>query len=648
MDLLKILDTKPIPGIIDAKSLQISGNVSGNYWLPTTMNLYQKELTDQIVSLHYSDILRCFETNDYKEDVVLQSMETMCLNSQYVATHPFLLIDHYMPKSLITKDVPVHLAETSGKFTALRDLVNILQNYETNTAIVCRPGRTIDLLEALLFGSKVNIKRYDGSSIKVKQKPRSFSSTFHLFPSDGLDLEKYPIKAIEQFNMLIALDPSVDENNPAIQIILKHKRNITGSDTKAPIVRMVSINSIDHCDLYFSKQFEKESKEKLECITAAVVVLRDRVGILPPDLRPIYSQRLRYLVDWLEDSSLAWPLPDVYAIKRYTSMDVERSLLIEVNYSQTEDSLEAAFSNNKKRRRIVDDRENMKGEGIFSFYDIKRVQNDYSSNPLKQNMTQLTGITTANKIKGCDYHLSSGILTHKLIQSMDQVYIDIKRQNQELQDFSKMEPVQEGHAELLIKEKKEVHEKKKRAIEKISENLTKAEKLDSENKKLHKSIEILEGHIVKDLKSLGEMADDHAILKVLFIKSRELKEDVAKEQRIMHSKFSEKEYMQEEINRAETAIQDSKNEIEKAALETSELHKKLEEDFTFNRSKKSDIILIIDELKELIHKETETYSFLEKKLSKTLEKLNNLPTSRIRASNGHANGSSARKQKSRM
>ena len=76
MNLLKILDTKPIPSIMDSKMLGATGNVSGDYWLQTTMNLYQKELTDQIVSLHYSDILRYFETSDYKADVVVESMKT--------------------------------------------------------------------------------------------------------------------------------------------------------------------------------------------------------------------------------------------------------------------------------------------------------------------------------------------------------------------------------------------------------------------------------------------------------------------------------------------------------------------------------------------------------------------------------------------
>lgn len=70
----------------------------------------------------------------------------------------------------------------------------------------------------------------------------------------------------------------------------------------------------------------------MENVTAAMVILRDRLGTLPPDLRPIYSQKLHYLVEWLENPTVPWPLPDIYPLKQYTSMDVERSLLTEVHF----------------------------------------------------------------------------------------------------------------------------------------------------------------------------------------------------------------------------------------------------------------------------------------------------------------------------
>ncbi|EDO18364.1 hypothetical protein Kpol_1013p36 [Vanderwaltozyma polyspora DSM 70294] len=649
MDLLKILDTKPVPGIVDAKTLDISGNTSGDYWLPTTMCLYQKELTDQIVSLHYSDILRYFETNDYKEDVVLQSLETMCLNSQYVATHPYLLIDHHMPKSLVKKDLPMHLTETSGKFAALRDLVNILQEYENNIAIICRKGRTMDLLEALLLGNKVNIKRYDGNLIKSKQKPRKCSSSFHLFPSTDLQFRKFPIQINDEFDIVIALDPSVDSTDQDIQYILKYRRDKNTSNRKAPLIRMIAINSIDHCDLYFNKKYKNGSKEQLEYKTAAVVVLRDRVGILPPDLRPIYSQKLNYLVEWIENPTLPWPLPDVFAIKEYTPMDVEKSLLTEVNYSNTEDYLEAAFTTNRKRGRAPEDRDANKECNIPSFYDVKRVQNDYSTNPLKQNMTQLTGITTANGLDSIDYHLSSGILTHKLIQSINEVYKGIQRQYDEIKDYKDVQSIQLNHENYLKDEQSKMKTKYEDANSKKDSNISTSTVLDTEGTEIHNRIDTLDKKNEADLKTLEEKGESYKNLKEIYLKQKELKDNLEKEERLKISRDSEKEYMQKEISRAENAIQECNDEISKIDIEMAELSTNLEDKFTSYREKTEKVQEKISNLKKSINNEENDLINLKEKLRKTLMNLNNLPTPRIRVSNGNNNGneSSSRRYKNR-
>ena len=519
MDLLKILDTKPVPTIVDSQILGVSGDVSGDYWLPATMCLYQKELADQIVSLHYSDILRYFETDDYKEDVVLESMRTMCLNSELVATHPFLLIDHCMPKSLITRDIPAHLAETSGKFTVIRDLINLVQKYETNTAIVCRPGRTMDLLEALLLGNKINIKRYDGQSIKSKaKKPRDFPCTCHLFPSSGYDAERFPIVERHQFDMLLCVDPSVDTSRDYIQRILRHARTRGRSKRnsalqRAPIVRVATINSVDHCYLFFSKRYPVTSRIFLERVTAGVCVLRDSVGTLPPDLRPIYSQHLRYLVEWLENPRIPWPLPDIYPVKNYTSMDVERSLLSEVRFNQI-DNLEDAFAvNAKKRTRTKADYQSdlevsstnrnfaiplnhshhggnrdETSSSQPSFYEVKRLKNDYSTNPTKQDMTQLTGITTGNgDSTNLNYHLSSSILTHKLVQAIGQVYVDIDEQVRELAVYKSLDTVEAEHLRYYTGEYEAMQNKLKDCVSSIEKSKLLSEELllkNSESLKL--------------------------------------------------------------------------------------------------------------------------------------------------------------------
>lgn len=637
MDLLKILDTKPVPAIVDARTLGISEDTSGDYWLPTTMSLYQKELTDQIVSLHYSDILRYFETKDYKEDVILQSMKTMCMNSAYVATHPYLLIDHYMPKSLITKDIPVHLAETSGKFTALRDLINLVQEYETDTAIVCRPGSTMDLLEALLLGNKVFIKRYDDHSIKSKQKPRNFSCTCHLFPSSDLDLKKHPINTSRQFDMLISLDPTVDTEREEIQAILRYKRDSKRSESHAPIVRLVTINSIEHCELYFGKLYPKSSRNFLESVTAAVVVLRDRVGTLPPDLRPIYSQNLRYLIEWLENPSISWPLPDVYSIKRYTSMDVERSLLTEVHYSQIEDELEAAFSSGKKRGRSKGERESLKNPEMGSFYQSKRLKNDYTTNPFKQDMAQLTGISTADDASNTDYHLSSGILTHKLIQSIGQTYVDLEGQTQELLSYVNIDPIQQEHVNLLESEKMAIDEKLRVSVAQERKNIKESEEVDKLNDETREAIEKIGFGIDQLLRTIASKGDKYSNLERLFSTFSDLGEKISREESLSRSKDAEKEYTEKESERAAGSLQESKKEIESCTLEFTKLQNELEQHFEATINEREEKSQSIRNLKPLIEEEKSRYDELTSKVGDMLETLNSIQTTRVRVPNGKNN-----------
>lgn len=639
MDLLKILDTKPIPAIVDARTLGISEDTSGDYWLPTPMCLYQKELIDQIVSLHYSDILRYFETKNYEEDVIVESMKTMCRNSAYISTHPYLLIDHCMPKSLITKDIPAHLAETSGKFTVLRDLITLVQEYETHTAIVCRPGRTMDLVEALLLGKKVNIKRYDSHSIKSKQKPRNFACTCHLFPSENLDLKKHPLRHSRQFDMLICLDPTVDTETSEIQHILQFQRDARRSESRAPTVRLATINSIDHCELYFGRTYKKDSREFLENVTAAAVVLRDRVGTLPPDLRPIYSQNLRYLIEWLEDPSISWPLPDVYCIKKYTPMDVESSLLTEVHYSQIEDELEAAFRSGKKRGRSKNDKESSKMAEIDSFYQLKRLQNDYTTNPIKQDMAQLTGISIATETASTDYHLYSGILTHKLMQSIGQNYMDLELQRQELKSYADMNTIQESHQQFFESELKSMGDKVSENCSLVSLNLHKSEEIEGLNIKKCKNIDAISADIDDTLAKLQSKGETYVFLRSLYLEYDGLKGRLDKEKNQSISKDTEKEYTSKECERADKSIEESLKEIDDNNTRLSHSKTEFQSKCAMAHEEKNKVLNSIENLNASIKTEESKYKQLENNLKEVVSRLNSLPTPRARVSNGKSNSS---------
>ncbi|CCH59323.1 hypothetical protein TBLA_0B04890 [Henningerozyma blattae CBS 6284] len=656
MNLLKILDTKPIPAIVDARTLGVSGNTSGDYWLPTPMCLYQKELTDQVISLHYSDILRYFETSHFQEDVVLESLRTMCYNSELVATHPYLLIDHYMPKSLTGKDIPNHLSEFSGKFTVLKDLIAILQEYEADTAIVCRPGRTMDLVEALLMGLKVNIKRYDGNTVKSKQykaKQKTFSCTCHIFPSTDYDSKKIPIEASLQFNCVITLDPSVDTNTKAFRKIRNYGKDTTtqdGSDN-SPIIRLTTINSIDHCKLFFknknsngstSNSNTNKDKDKLgdedlktlENITAGIVVLRGRVGILPPDLRPIYSQKLSYLIPWIENTQLPWPLPDIYPIKEYNSVDVEISLLTEVHYKQVEDELEAAFGRKTRGRNNNSNNTGSTKNGkledtVLPFYMLKRLKNDYSTNPTKQDMTQLTGITTANSKMGNMYHLSSGILTHKLVQEIGQIYVELDLQNKEINGYIQTNLIEEDHVQNFQEEYKKMNTKVEQALLTDSNNKQRSQEIFNENKQKLTEIEKLKETFEKMKELLKNKNND---LFESYSKQLSLQDDIRHKESQLNSNRTEKEYMEKEFNRAEASKNDSEIEIEKLTNEINEYANIIKTKLENVTKNGSGLHESINKLNDRREQQISSFKVSEINLGNVVHDLHKIPTPRIRTS----------------
>lgn len=632
MDLFKILDTAPEPTIVDARTMGVAEDTSGDYWLPTPMCLYQKDLTDQIVSLHYSDILKYFETKDYKEDLVFQSMKTMCLNSELVATHPYLLIDHFMPKSLLAKDIPQHLSDSSGKFNVLRDLITLVQGHKFDILIVCQSGRSMDLLEALLLGNKVHIKRYDGSSIKIKQKQRNFLCTCHLFPYIPTNTKKHRIGPEILPNLIICIDPTIDITQLGIQQ-LTQKRKVKHSRNTVPIIRLTTINSIDHCRLFFSKTLEKESNEYLVKVSAAVVVLRDIVGTLPPDLRPIYSQNLRYLTNWIENRSLPWPLPDVYPIKVYTSIDVEKSLLTEVHYTQSDDPLKNAFQSERKRCRKNDERNNKDNSKQASYYQMKRLKNDYSTNPLKQNFQHISDISSRLSTNDMDYNVSSGILTHAFIQSIGTIYERLQRQLMELHDFELFSDIQNNHQAKLNDDFKKVKCQLGDLIASQEDNEKQIQDIFLVSKETKEHINSLENDINDLYCLLDSHSPIHSELRCIFDDLIKYEDNIKKEKRLHDIKKDEQLYIKNEIERANNAVKDSKIERSYISNVITELEAKIEQALLNEKSKENEIATLIDSLNERIVEEEALLNHHYTQISYIMKQLKDVQPSKIRYSN---------------
>lgn len=434
MDLLSILDGTPEPPIVDLHLEQV--NNSGEYNLPTPMFEFQKELTDQIVSLHYPDILKYCETNDTTE-LIVKSLEICVDNCMLVATHPYLLIQHYMPKNLGIRDIPAKLAETSGKFNVLKDLINVIilnsvLNLQKNVGIVMKnDSRVFDLVEALILGCSgpKSIQRYVGNNVKKessrggKNSKDSKQTTIHLIPHDGMVTKNESEFKSAKFNALIVLDGYVDTDSA----FFKGLRTQNRRGEESVLIRLIPVNTIEHCLLHY-KDF-KDSDSYLYKLISCIVCMRDQIGNLQPDLFPIYNQNLTYLSHTFFDhvfrrdlrSFPVWPLPELPNIPKFSATDVERSLLTEVVYHYTPyDSNETANETSPKKK---------------SYYETKRLQSEYVSNPLKNDYNALSGIHNHDQL-WAKTEKDRSILSHKLILQLNTGYLSLSKVEEEYNAYT--------------------------------------------------------------------------------------------------------------------------------------------------------------------------------------------------------------------
>ncbi|VEU24182.1 DEKNAAC105383 [Brettanomyces naardenensis] len=614
MDLLKILDAKPEPQVVDEDHFIIDPTyqLSNHYKIATPMSDFQKELMDQIVSLHYSDILKFFERIDdnnkvltaTQERIIMDSLQTMLTNAQLVASHPYLLIDHYFPKSLTNRDLPKRLAETSGKFQILSDILNVLDSIynprdrsdrsrhsrkSVNLGIVAKEGKTLDLIDSLCTGSRCYLKRYSGVKVRdssSKQKENmKLHLTVHLFPSSMENLNKKELPKedegdVLQLDYLILFDITGDVNNK------KLRKYMVSGLTK--VIQLVPIYSVDHIALYFRHLVDDRNyNDYLKPVVAAIVVMRDRVGQLPPILKPVYTNHLQYLMEWFRDPIMTkWPLPDMPEIPTFNGKDVEHSLLTEVkfNFDNKDFLKEEAESHGEQPKElnlnfnfaggktqmvshIVQPRFCGKDQNKLDFYEEKRWQKKYLTNPLNGDYYKLTGISR-------EIHQNE-VLTHTLIYSLNMKMASLEQVNMEVKTFDEVFESRMRSFRVMRLEYSKMAKDLEEMESRVKKKTSKIESMD-------KLVEELKGKInelKEGISKIVELEDSELGKKWIGLdtESVECREEISKLQEHIESNGNEVKYMKEEIERAEKSISESRASMEKKQEQVIELERKINE-----------------------------------------------------------------------
>ncbi len=616
MDLKRILDAKPEPQVIDKEHFFIDPTyqASNNYKILTPMSDFQKELTDQIVSLHYSDILKFFErSGDDKEhdeltqtnkEIILDSLHTMLNNDQLITSHPYLLIDHYFPKSLTNRDLPKRLAETSGKFQVLNDILDILDSvynpkdkndhskdrYKSiNVGIVAREGKTLDLVNSLCTGAKCYLKRYSGVKVRdssAKQKAHmALNLTVHLFPSTMENLNEKELPNEEEgenlnLDFLILFDITADASNEKLRKYLNFETRV---------LQLVPIYSVDHIALYFRDRIsERSNDDYIRRVVAAVVSMRGSVGQIPTILKPVYTSHLKYLTDWFKQPhNIDWPLPDIPDIPIFRGKDVEHSLLTEVKFNfdnkdflkeeaeSKEESKELNLNFNfgsgktKMVSHIVQPRYCGKNEKKLDFYESKRWQKKYLTNPLNSDYYKLTGISK-------EIHQDE-VLTHTLIYSLTMKMAALQSTNIELKMFDDTFESRMREFAVMRKEYSRMSKKAKDMQASVASKALAIEDLDSMIEKLKKELSTEKENVSKLVDSFTNEEYKSTSKKWICLDqaATECNAKIARMQRKIESNNTEMKYMKEEMLRAKKSVEESTVQFDQKQAYARQLGEKI-------------------------------------------------------------------------
>lgn len=596
MDLGKILDGTPEPTVVKP-SLLLNGetaNTSGDYALPVPMTEFQKTLADQVISAHYSEILKFFETND---STVVDSLNTLYVNSQLVATHPYLLVDHYLPHNMLLKDVPHRLAAASGKFKVLGDILELVRDLKLNVALVSRPGKSFDLIEAFVLGRFVNYRRHSGAYLREMAPLDADYSTVHLIPSSQFDGSYRP--GADRFDVVLAFDATVDPSDAYVQAIRTAQRT-----TLAPVVRLVPLNSVEHA-IVKTRAHAGDLGEGLVLrrVLAALVVLRGKIGAIPSELRPVYGGGLRYLAPWFRDPSGPWLLPDIPDIREYTAADVERSLLTEV--------YETPYNATPPKR---DDADSERG----SYYEAKRLKRE-------TDVVAAADGAAAGKTFDTDRERTSHVLTHALLRRLD----DLVRENGRLS-------AEVGSFRATASERQR---KLEDAFEELGAKVTRIEELESAVTLSQRRADRAQGDTDRARAAQQKAEDalesvrqdlqkdaDKATLSSQRERITELEAELARANDRLASKDKDIEYARSEYQRASAAAVEARAEIATLQQENADLRVKADAEFVRLRQLTMDDqrVAAEDHAKELAAR----VEFLEEQLKRVSE--NDKSTSRSR------------------
>jgi hypothetical protein len=237
-----------------------------------------------------------FLTDDVFDASLVKDIDSMIEDLDRLCNHQDLIVDDFSTQKLESVERQAKWAENiSTKCIFLAEFLALMQTEEKQIAILVRPGRMLEILEALFVwhGFVYNRADQSGYAGNTSGGPMKIS----LIPTEG------NILGFDPPSIVIAFDSTY----PSFPYLKELRTNPTFQNKPVPLLSLIVTHSIEHLEKCFDKNLDPiERKIKLvSCLTQ----IGDGVGKLSSEYHvpPMAAKAVaEYLIHGAREGT--WPL----------------------------------------------------------------------------------------------------------------------------------------------------------------------------------------------------------------------------------------------------------------------------------------------------------------------------------------------------
>lgn len=400
MNLSSLMESTPatenqVAGYFSSKETLRKETLEKVYYLPVGLSAVQRDLYEILIKLHKNSIIRQLREgeddfaaaytngNSTEQDDSLPPLSDDDLqnllyrNMTLISNHPYLLVEHYMPKQLLLMESHERLFLASDKFSKFDKLLGVLEELSLNVVIVGHSIKELDLIEAFILGRDLNYKRYSGTSLYEDQNtvkleensakssagsdkktskdddyiPRSQRNRKHPKPAFPLSLHLITHQQLKTtffegvaLDFIISFDPSLDENDSHINFLRSTTNTKYSADSLVPLIKIIVSQSQYHGFIKLKDSTDDEDALKRNTLFSAIANRRlDHTKELD-ELCGVSYQNLKGF--FRDPFTNRWPVKDLPDFKIHTKEQVVQA--VEQDYS-------IVFRENTTNKRIKTD-----------------------------------------------------------------------------------------------------------------------------------------------------------------------------------------------------------------------------------------------------------------------------------------------------